>query len=240
MEFYDIEADMYDLFYFDYDADVKIYREYAKDCDAVLELMCGTGRVMYHLRHKNMWGVDINEKMLARARENLKDMNVTLVRGDARDFNLVRRFGLVIIALNSLAMFPKEDRIKILKSAYAHLEQGGRIIVDVFNPYEMVIGIVHHGDTKIKDGVIYSRFFVPLSAGDHWDILYFYDIVRDDVVRRKVARLPLYPVSYEDLGSEFSEAGFSVENVFGSHDMDEFDEENSERIIMVGVKNDED
>ncbi len=236
MDFYDVESDVYDLFYFDYDSDMRIYREYARGCDSVLELMCGTGRVLHHLNHPDMWGLDINESMLARARENLKGMNAHLIHGDALDFTIDRKFCLVIIALNSLAMFPPDDRKRILANAYRHLKPGGRVIVDVFNPYEMVIGIVHHGDTKIKDDVIYSRFFVPLSAGDHWEILYFYDTVRNGIVERKIAKLPLYPVGYEALVEEMQGVGFSVERVFGSHDMDDFDEESSERIIVVGVR----
>ncbi len=235
MDFYDVEAELYDLFYFDFQEDIPLYRKYAGKCDNLLELFCGTGRILHHLGHKNMWGLDLNKKMLSIARENLKDFNVNLVKGDARNFSLNERFCLVIIGLNSLIMFPKEDREKILKNAYAHLRIGGRIVVDLLNPFEMVEGIVHHGATIIKENKIYSRFFVPIRMNGYWKILYFYDIVHNEDLKRKVAELKIYPVEKDEILEEMQNAGFKIEDVFGDYDMSEFSDY-SERIIVVGLK----
>ncbi|AGB04949.1 methylase involved in ubiquinone/menaquinone biosynthesis [Aciduliprofundum sp. MAR08-339] len=235
MDFYDVEADLYDLFYFDFQDDIEIYRKYAKECDSLLELMCGTGRILYYLDHPNMWGIDSNEKMLARARENLKGKNVKLVKGDVLNFSIPERFCLVLIGLNSLTMFPKEERLKILKNANAHLESGGRIIVDIFNPFEMVEGIVHHGDTIFRDDRIYSRFFVPVKYGNRWKLLYFYDTVENEILRRRFAEMYIYPIEKEEIVRELEDVGFEIEDVYGDYEMNEFDEY-SERIIVVGVK----
>lgn len=235
MDFYDIEADLYDLFYFNFQDDIRLYRKYAKECDSLLEFMCGTGRILYYLDHPHMWGIDSNDKMLARAIENLKGKSVKLIKGDVRDFSLPERFCLVIIGLNSLTMFPKEDRLKILKNANAHLKKGGRIIVDVFNPFEMVEGIVHHGDTIFRDGKVYSRFFVPVKYENHWELLYFYDIAENEVLKRRVAEMYIYPIEKDEIERELQDAGFEIEDIYGDYEMGEFDEY-SERIIVVGVK----
>jgi len=235
MGFYDVEADLYDLFYFDFDDDIKVYRRYSEKCDSVLEFMCGTGRILHHLAHRNMWGIDSNEKMLERAKENLKNLNTHLVKGDVREINLGREFCLIIIGLNSLTMFPKEERLKILKNAYRHLERNGHVIVDVFNPFEMVEGIMHHGDTIFQDSTVYSRFFVPIRYGDHWKMLYFYDITHKDRMERRVAELHIYEITKEELEREMREAGFEIEAIYGDYDMHDF-EEDSEKIIAVGVK----
>jgi len=236
MSFYDVEADLYDLFYFDFDEDIELYRKLVNGCEDVLEFMCGTGRILHHLKHGNMWGVDANEKMLERAKENLRGLNVHLIRGDVREINLRREFCMVIIGLNSLTMFPKEDRLKILKNAHRHLRKGGRVIVDIFNPYEMVEGIVHHGDTIFEGTKVYSRFFVPNRYEDHWKIIYFYDIVDGKNMERRVAELEIYDISKEELEEEMINAGFHIEAVYGDYQMHSF-KEDSEKIIMVGVKN---
>jgi len=235
MDFYDVEAEFYDLFYFDFDDDIGVYKKYAEQCENVLEFMCGMGRILHHLNHTNMWGVDSHEEMLRRARENLKGMNVHLIKGDVREIKLDQLFCLVIIGLNSLTMFSREDRIKILKNAYRHLRSGGRVVVDVFNPFEMVEGIVHHGDTVFQGNKVYSRFFVPRREEDHWSILYFYDIVDGKNMERRVAELKIYEITKDMLVEEMEEAGFTVEEIYGDYDMNPFTEE-SEKIIVVGVK----
>ncbi len=230
MKFYNVESDFYDLFYFSSTKDIPIYRKHL--CPKVLELFTGTGRILYYLNPEYGAGLDINERMLSKAKENLKDRNVRLIKADARNFDLGEEFCLIIIGINSLLMFPKDERIAILKSSAKHLSSGGVIIVDLLNPYLMVEGIVHHGDTIEKDGNYYSRFFVPRWEDDHWNILYFYDTVIEDIVHRKYASLKIYPVYLEDLEKEAKEAGLEILEVYGDYDMSEFKEE-SDRIIAV-------
>jgi len=230
MNIYDVEADIYDLFYFSFDRDIPLYRKFI--CDRVLELFCGTGRILKKLNPDYGVGIDISEKMLSNARKNLAGMNIRLVQGDARSFHLNEKFCLVIIGLNSLMMFPRDDRIRILTRAREHLSPGGRVIVDIINPYMMVEGIVHHGDTVTRDDVVYSRFFVPRWKEDHWDLLYFYDTVRDGIVHRKYANLNLYPIYPEDLEEEARESGLKILALYGDYDMREY-EENSDKIIAV-------
>jgi len=230
MNLYDIESEYYDLFYFSYDKDIEIYRRYL--CPRVLELFTGTGRILYYLMPEYGVGIDINESMLEKARKNIIHKNIKFVKADARDFDLNEQFCMVIIGLNSLMMFPKDDRIKILSSAAKHLSKDGHIVVDLLNPYIMVEGIVHHGDTVEYDGVYYSRFFVPRWKDDHWEILYFYDIVKDDIVRRKHANLNLYPVYLEYLEDEAKAAGLDIEHIYGDYDLSDYDDE-SNRIIAI-------
>ena len=235
MNLYDVEAEFYDIFYFSFDKDIKVYMNYL--CPKVLELFTGTGRILHHLRPEYCVGLDNSEKMLSAAEGNLEGINHRLILGDARDFHLDEKFCLVIIGLNSLLMFPRADRVRILRNAAEHLDEGGRVVVDVLNPYLMVEDIVHHGDTVEKDGVFYSRFFVPRWREDHWEILYFYDTVSDGVVRRKHATLDLYPMYFEDLRVEAEEAGLEIAEVYGDYDMHDFTEE-SDRIIAVLVRKD--
>jgi|GEM_PF-606574 len=241
MKFYDIEAEFYDIFYFDFKDDIPLYQKYAEGCRKILELMCGTGRIIYYLNTRaEIWGIDSNERMLEKAKKNLQGKNVKLLKRDARNFNLGEKFCLIIIGLNSLTMFHKKERIAILKNVREHLDKNGKIVVDVFNPFTMVEGIVHHGDTKFVENRIYSRFFVPLWEENHWKLLYFYDVVDGDALRRKVATLHLYPLGLEELRSEFAEAGLKILEVYGDYKFGEFDEERSERLIVVGARNDSD
>ena len=231
-----MESDLYDIFYFDYIKDVPLYRKYADQCENVLELMCGTGRLPYHLNHPHMVGIDNNLQMLARAQENLRGRNVDCIEGDVRSFHMDEQFCLVIAAINSMTMFPKEERVAILKNVTATLRCGGRFIMDVINPYEMVEGIVHHGDTKVIEDKIYSRFFVPRHRDGYWNILYFYDIVSHGIIHRRVSDMNIYPIYTEDVHNEFNKVGLRIESIFGSYEMTDYDEEYSDKLIVVGIK----
>ncbi len=233
MNFYDIEAEFYDLFYFDFVDDIKFYKMHTMSCDRVLEFMCGTGRILHHLNPKEGWGVDINDKMLKRARENLRGRNVRLIKGDVREIDLGERFCTIIIGMNSLLMFPSEDRIKILKNAARHLRSGGKILIDVMNPFGIVEGIMHHGATvKTEIGYI-SRFYVPLWKKDHWEMIYFFDVVEDDILKRRIAKLSLYFMDFDDLKRELEEAGFEISHIYGDYQLSPYTDE-SERILVVG------
>ena len=233
MKFYDVESEFYDIFYFNDTRDIALYRKFL--CPKVLDIMTGTGRILYHLKPQYAVGLDSNEKMLSKAKENLKGANIKLISADARDFDLKEKFCLIIIGYNSIMMFPPEEREKILKSSAKHLTENGVLIVDSLNPFALVEDIVHYGDTVEKDGIYYSRFFVPRWKDDHWVITYFYDVVKDEIVRRKYAHLNLYPVYLNDLQREMKNANLCVKEIYGNYDFSKFDKEKSDRIIAVAL-----
>ncbi len=233
MHFYEIEAEFYDLFYFDFADDIKFYQHHTKNCDKVLEFMCGTGRILHHLNPKEGWGVDINDKMLERARKNLHGRNVRLIKGDVREIDLGEKFCAIIIGMNSLLMFPPEERLKILKNAARHLKPDGIILIDVMNPFGIVEGLVHHGATvKTENGYI-SRFYVPQWKKDHWEMIYFFDVVEEDILKRRIATLSLYFMDIDDLKKELEEAGFEIYKIYGDYKLSPYTDE-SERILVVG------
>jgi SAM-dependent methyltransferase len=74
----------------------------------VLDLCCGAGHLARHFLEKGyrLTGLDLSEHMLAYARENnrqyLDTGQADFVQGDAADFRLDRRFGLVVSTFDAL------------------------------------------------------------------------------------------------------------------------------------------
>ena len=124
--------------------DVDFYVEEARAIDGnVLELGCGTGRVLIPTARlgKEITGVDSSPRMLAQCENRLKAespeirRNVTLVQADMRDLNLSRRFSLVMIPFRPMQhLVAVSDQIATLEAIHRHLEPGGRLVFDVFNP----------------------------------------------------------------------------------------------------------
>jgi len=109
----------------------------------VLELACGTGRVLLPLARAGIevTGLDLSPHMLAMARRKLareeQDVRarVRLVEGDMRDFALDDRFALILIPFRSFhALLERSDQKRCLQCCAAHLKPGGRLAIDVFDP----------------------------------------------------------------------------------------------------------
>src|SRR3712207_9583685 len=78
------------------------YREIAhRTGGPILELACGTGRLTRALARAGheIVGLDASRAMLraAQAKAEGEDVEITLVQGDMRSFDLGRRFPLVIV-----------------------------------------------------------------------------------------------------------------------------------------------
>jgi SAM-dependent methyltransferase len=113
------------------------YRDVAVHAgDPILELACGTGRLAVPLAADGhqVVGLDISPSMLG-AKAEADGVEMDLVQGDMRDFDLGRRFALVIVGCNSLAhLVRNEDLTSCLSAVARHLAPGGVFAFDVVNP----------------------------------------------------------------------------------------------------------
>ena len=116
------------------------YREEARARGGpVLELACGTGRLTLPLAcdGHDVVGLDASDAMLAAARRKATHNGAPacFVRGDMREFDLGRRFGLVVISCNSLAHLTEPaDLRSCLSAVRRHLAPGGALAFDVVLP----------------------------------------------------------------------------------------------------------
>jgi ubiquinone/menaquinone biosynthesis C-methylase UbiE len=100
----------------------------------VLEVGCGTGRNLSYLSRAvgpdgRVYGIDISEGMLAKAREACKKngwANVRLIQSDAAEYELPE---LVDGAIFSLSYCTMRHRKLALRHAWAQLKSGGRLVM---------------------------------------------------------------------------------------------------------------
>ena len=114
----------------------------------VLEIACGTGRVMFPIARKGIkiCGVDNSRPMMDVLNQNLAlepqevRQRITVHEGDMRSFRLNQKFPLVIIPFRPMQhMFTVEDQVSGLKAAAAHLTDSGILAFDVFYPkFDMI------------------------------------------------------------------------------------------------------
>jgi SAM-dependent methyltransferase len=130
-------------------ADAPFYVEIARQSGGpVLEIGCGTGRVLLAIARAGIEieGVDNSSAMLRVLRTHLDGEStevrgrVRLQEGDMRRFRLPKKFPLVIIPFRPLQhMYTLEDQLAALRTAAAHLVDGGKLAFDVFYPkFELI------------------------------------------------------------------------------------------------------
>ncbi len=252
MEEFDVYARFYDLDYGDLEADLFMIEQFAARCGSpILELACGTGRVLLPLARQGyqVTGVDISAAMLAVARrkvqaEGLAD-RVTLVQGDMRELDLDGRFNLAIVAVNSfMHLLTTDDQLAALARIRQHLNPGGLLLLDLFHP-DLNRLLDFRGQVALEKvmtdpetGHRLMRFHTQtVDLGRQTIDVAF---IVDEVDGEGGVRRTLFPFSIRylfryELELLLRHAGFEVEAVYGSYDLDEFGSD-SEKMIAVAQR----
>jgi SAM-dependent methyltransferase len=142
---YGVTAEFYDqVVPYGERADVDFYVDAARASGGpVLEIGCGTGRILIPTARAgvDITGLDRSDSMLDICQSRLEAESaalrarVEIVKTDMRRFDLKSRFSLVTIPFRPFQHLPDvEDQLACLRSIHRHLEPGGRLILDVFNP----------------------------------------------------------------------------------------------------------
>ncbi len=127
-----------------YKPDKAFYRHMAANLGGpVLELGCGTGRLMYDWVKEGLevTGVDLSSSMLERAEHRLVPLGKkrraqwTLRRGNMSTLKLAQKYNVVVSAFNTMMhLYDREALSRFLKNVRRHLAPGGTFLFDVLNP----------------------------------------------------------------------------------------------------------
>ncbi len=114
------------------------YLALARECGGpVLDLGCGTGMLACRIAQEMqpVTGLDAAAAMLQVARSRAGAGKVEWIEGDARRFDLGRRFNLIYLTGHAFQVFlTDEDALAMLRAATSHLTPQGRLAFDTRNP----------------------------------------------------------------------------------------------------------
>lgn len=246
---YDLFARFYDLFYGGQVDDLPMYRDFALAADGpILELGCGTGRVLVLLAQEGhaLTGLDSSEAMLNVARIKVQAAGVgnqvKLVRGDMCDFKLPDSFNLVIIPINTfMHCHDMERQLACLRCACRHLVPGGRLVIDLFHP-DLQTLLESDGRLLLRGEVVdpdtghtlqhYVTRRVELATQTQHTTFVIDEMDASGNVRRSLFPFRMRFVYRYEMELLLRLAGYSLEAVYGSYDLEPFDSE-SEKMIFV-------
>ncbi len=136
------------------------YITYARQTKGpILELACGSSRLLSELAQAGfeVTGIDLSPAMLKIAEDHIADLpsdvasRIHLHNMDMTRFELVNRFGLVIIADNSFSVLTTTERqLSCLQQVHRHLQPDGRLLLTVrcIKPSDFPNGKLTFGWTK--------------------------------------------------------------------------------------------
>ncbi|MBN2351957.1 MAG: class I SAM-dependent methyltransferase [Spirochaetales bacterium] len=219
----------------------------------VLELGCGTGRLLIHTARAgiDVTGVDSSPAMLDRCREKLSAepddvrRRVTLAPGDMRSFDLGKKFALIIVPFRPFQhLLTVEDELACLERVHTHLSPGGRFILDLFNPsLEILLEDSVGRETEerevldLPDGRKVRRMTLVREKDLINQIirseLVYYVTQPDGREERLVQPLALRYLFRYEAEHLLERAGFAVEHVYGDFDISPFGEGASGEIVMI-------
>lgn len=244
MDVYEKLARFYDLEHAELTADLVFYLHFARQAGGpVLEVGCGTGRILLHLAPAGIeiTGVDSSTAMLAIAGSKL-GKRVPLIEGDMRTVTLPGRYALVIISINTfMHLLTTSDQLDALTNLARHLAPGGRLIIDLPAGDELA-----HQDPDARltlertllDPDTNHRVMKWVASRVDWttqrqEVTYVYDELLDDgSVRRTVAPMTLRHIFRYELMLLLDKAGYHLEALYGDYDLSPYDE-GGPRMIAV-------
>ena len=246
---FSVYAPFYDLDYAGEVDDLRLVSQFAARCGSpILELACGTGRVLLSLAQEGfrLTGVDNSATMLDRARQKIAaadlEGQVTLVAQDMRDLHLAERFNLAFVVSNSfLALLTPDDQAAALQGIHRHLNPGGLLLLDLFNP-DLARLLEADGSLALEKVMVapetgHRLLKLRAQTVDLGRQLIEVTVLIDEVDAQGRVRRTIFPFSLRylfrpELELLLRQTGFALEAIYGSYDLGEFSGD-SERLIAV-------
>lgn len=146
--------ELYDLVHTGTPGDVAFYVRVTRGASSVLELGCGSGRVLVAMAEAGcqVMGLELDRGMLDGACARLAHApaevraRISLLQGDMSDFTIDARFDRIVAPFSSLYCLPTPASLSsCLRCVRAHLESGGLFVFDGYAADEF------HARSRPKD-----------------------------------------------------------------------------------------
>ena len=248
--FYSRTARFYDAEIGDKTDDLRLYDRLAEQHPGdILDIGCGTGRVLIHLAQAGcqVHGIDSDSAMLDHLARKLKQMphlqdHIRYVAADVLDCDFERQFALILLSYNALMHFHEQaSQIALLKKLRGWLGGGGLLVIDLPNAGDAFA-------THDADALTLERTFLEPETGHrvmlqsvswldratqilHVDWIYD-EMDGDGKVTRLIAAHRLRYFFHAELALLLKLCGFAIEASYGDAAGAPF-EDGAERMIVL-------
>lgn len=250
--FYSTVARYYDAENRDKTDDLAMYSQLAAESSGgILDVGCGTGRILLHLAQAGhaAHGIENDRAMFARLQRKLDQLpelrqRIACEFGNAAIHRFERDFGLALLSYNALMHFHSlEEQVALLGNLRGCLAPGGKLVIDLPNAAVAFAA-------EDSDALNFERSFLDPDSGclvmlqsvsfldrarQILNVEWIYDeIDGDGIVKRLIAPHQLRYFFLPELRLLLERCGFCIDAVYGDTEGAPYDAE-SERMIVHAV-----
>ncbi|MBI1286461.1 MAG: methyltransferase domain-containing protein [Flavobacteriales bacterium] len=203
-----------------------------------LDLACGKGRHSLHLRKNgfDVVGIDLAEDSIEEAR-TLECDGLEFFVHDMRSLYWTKHFDLVVNLFTSFGYFHSaDDDQKTISTVADALKPQGIFILDFMNVEKVIANLVDYEERTI-DGV---QFEISRAVEDGTIVKRIHVIDGDPENSGQVVELDFEEqvdaLKLQDFVAYFEAAGLELMETFGDYNLNRFDTQHSDRLILIAKK----
>lgn len=197
----------------------------------ILDIACGRGRHAVYLNKKgyDVTGIDLSEQSIRYAQQ-FEKKNLHFFVHDMRRLSFINYFDIAVNLFTSFGYFETEkDHVNALKSFRKGIKADGTFVIDYFNTKKILKNLTQQ-EIKTVEGIeFHLQKFV--SEGKIIKHINFEHGKKTYAFEERVQAFLL-----SDFERMFEKSGFTIAAKFGSYALDEFDEDKSDRLILICKK----
>jgi len=137
------------------------------------------------------------------------------------------QFDYVFNLFTSFGYFENDsDNLKVIKAFYASMKKGGTTVIDFLNAPHVVSNLVKE-EKKILEGV---EFNIHRRIDNGYVIKQIsFEVDKEDYTFEEKVQL----IQLSDFKRYFGQVGFEIDRVFGNYQLEPYDLDTSDRLIMI-------
>lgn len=196
-----------------------------------LDFACGKGRHSYFLHQQGLdvLGVDLSENSIQQA-QKMARQGLRFAVSDIRKVIEGEKFDAIFNLFTSFGYFNDlSDNLKVMNAIREMLLPGGTFVIDFFNANYVINHLIK--EDTIQRGDLTFRITKSYRDGLIIKTIDFVDKEKPFHFEERVQAITL-----NDFKNLVEQSGMSIQNTYGSYELDPFDPEHSKRLIIVGTR----
>ena len=197
----------------------------------VIDVACGKGRHAKYFNKKgmNVVGIDLSKNSIKNAKKE-ENKSLQFSVHDMRENYSENNFDLVTNLFTSFGYFKNnKDEQKAINAMANNLKKDGILIIDFMNVKKVITNLVLNEQKKIDS----INFDINRNVKNGYIIK---DIRITDGEKEQQFQEKVKAITLADYSKFINNAGLKIINTFGNYSLDDFNEEISNRLIIICKK----
>ena len=208
--------------------------------NTILDVPCGYGRHHKYLRELgyDVYGIDSSTELINKAKTIYEKYGNKYFIVDMRNFELNRRFDVILNWFSSFGYFEDEDNLHVLKNFGLHLRKNGLLVIELANSKLAKSRLREREYIEYTDYGEYVEILRNFLIDDRHALLNekFYKKSGNDLTFEKEVNIKIRLYEINELNEILKEVSFKILGVLEMLTFKKFSEEKSYRVTLVSSK----